>query len=201
MCAQLVEVGGRLYFRDLYTRVARMDLTRLELLGPIVAVFPCHDTGESAAASDTLPDGITADGAPVGALVYAVPTESDLVIVDTTPAPLAFRIDGPDRTRFTSEVVEISINSPELIYGDNTSPQRFSTITDPEAIGTLLAEIRTAERIDSSHADNRWDYVIELLRDDGLVTALAFDSHANVINDRAVGTTWANLVNTLTVSS
>jgi hypothetical protein len=199
MCADVVDVEGRLYFRDVFLRVARSDVASWTSLGPIEASFRCDDTGAPAVGS-TRAEGIAAYGAPIGASVYAVPTEPGVLIVDSAPEPLLYRLQRAGRLDFNSRVIEISINTPELIDGSSAPTQRLSTITDLAAIDELISEALSADRLTSSATDIRYEFVVELLRDDGLVTALALDPHANVLDDRVLGPIWAAATATLTVT-
>lgn len=194
MCAQVVELDGDFYFASPLVRVVETQ-TSWEWRGEVVGPVGC-DAVNTAGGQRV---GVLADGVPLGTPVFSVPTDPSIAIAASPGSPIVFRREGSDVFDFKSTVTEIAVFTPELILGESSPAQRLATITDSAVVDVLMEEARDGDRIDTFHADNKYEFVVELVRDDGISTSIGFDPVAGVLGDRAVGDDWLAVIEAVDV--
>jgi hypothetical protein len=194
MCAQVVELDGVFYFATPHIRVVETQ-TSWEWRGEVVGPVGCG----AATTTGGQRIGVLADFVPLGTPVFSVPTDPSIAVAAAPGSPIVFQREGSDVFGFKSRVTEIAVFTPELLLGESSKAQRLATITDSAVVDVLMQEARDGDRIDRFSADNEYEFVVELVRDDGISTSIGFDPVAGVLGDRAVGDDWLAVIEAVDV--
>jgi hypothetical protein len=196
MCLEaLLRVDGTFFFGDPYTDASGAAVEGWPVLGQVDGGIPCNDTSD--APSPEVAGRIVSARPLVGATVWSVPGDPDIVVVDEPGGRYVYRDGHSDPNAFDVAVREIRVSRYDMSAdGTETIDAAHITISDGGEVSRLVEALRAAEYADTSRADNDFDHLVVLVRDDGLRVSILVDSVAGYLPNRRLPPEWTELLST-----
>jgi len=183
-CGDQVSIDGRQYVRDDRNVGLPISLISTEL-EEVHAVLPCTD--------EEVPEaGVLATQLPIGTVLWSIetePTRSTVAASVNGQLVLYRSIDSDiDPLEFSSDVLSIEIN------GAADGLTTIATNSDRQQVTRLIDSARSSPTGSADKTAISTDYIIALVRADGLVTAIPYNAQENVLGTRKLDALWHDAV-------